>query len=76
MLAAGLHLLPLAAAVGGVGTDIDKGREPERGRALKIVEGVGALAQHVADGLGLGVLGGDEPGVAALEVALGVVAEL
>ena len=76
MLAASLHLLPVTAAVGGVGTDLDEGREPELGRRLIVVEGVGTLTQHIADRLGLGFLGGDESGVAALKVALGVVAQL
>ena len=76
VLAAGLHLLPRRAAVGDVGADLDEGGEPELGLGGEAVGGVGALAQHVAHGLSLGVLVGDQAGVAAVQAAGGVVAQL
>ena len=76
VLAAGLDLLPRGAAVRDVGADLDEGREPELGLRLEAVGGVGALAEHVAHGLRLGVLVGEETGVAAVEAAGGVVAQL
>ena len=76
VLAAGLDLLPRGAAVRDVGADLDEGREPELGLRLEAVGGVGALAEHVAHGLGLGVLVGNETEVAAVEGAGGVVAQL
>lgn len=76
VLAAGLDLLPRGAAVRDVGADLDEGREPELGLRLEAVGGVGALAEHVAHGLGLGGLVGDETEVTAVEGAGGVVAQL
>jgi len=75
VLAAGLDLLPRRAAVGDVGADLDEGGEPELGLRPEAVGGVGALAEHVAHGLRLGVLVGDETGVTAVEAAGGVVAQ-
>ena len=76
VLAARLDLLPRRAAVGDVGADLDEGGEPELGLRPEAVGGVGALAEHVAHGLRLGVLVGEETSVAAVEAAGGVVAQL